>query len=630
MNFLNYKKIAIFVSFLEIIDTSMNMKFLKVFALAGAFASIVAVSAKGQNAKDSTKQVRNVQIEREYTPEVTPVTRPTVELQPEEPSIKKSNPAFSKYTKSFQVQPTPLIQLQPEDYGALTRTAPKQGFLRVGAGFLFNWMADFWYPVWNTDEGYFDVRVHHDGIYSLRQRGQDSKKLFNTDLGINFHKNFDDNQLYLSAFYANESFNYYGGREEYPTDNPIKFDSTYMPNQSFNKADFNLGFRTRERNSDDWLWDARLNYRFISTRNHLTEHNINAIAAIDKLIDENAIVAEAGVQTFFYQKRDSLEKLQLPTVYGIDSEEWKTNVIFYLRPAFLWNLDEVRIKLGVNTAFGFGRKPIVAISPDVKIDYLLNDFLNLYAGVGGGFEVNSLWNVTDENRYYNLAGTTHNTYSPFDVFAGVKVKVLKGLMLDAGISYKYVFNEIFYKNNAMIVPSGLPMIPPDTIFNRYFAAEYSNGGKFTANARISYNIKERVNIFASMQFGKWSLKQDPSMLSFAHAWHTPEWIINAGSDFKFGKGFFGNVNFYFLSKMKAEVCPDLTIAADPNHNEQVIVTLPATYDLNLGFGYNINDNFSIFARLNNILALAPKLNAEPWFGYKTMGFNALIGLTAQF
>ena len=601
------------------------MNFLKTIAIAFSIMAIpYTVSAQQE---DTTRNIRNVQIEREYTPEVMQVERPNINMSIEEIKIQKSNPMFSKYNSLYQTPQTPLITIQPAEYGALNRIEDNKGFLRVGAGFLFNWLADFWYPVWNSEEGYFDIRLHHSGFYTLRRNGQNSKQLLDTDLGITFHKNFGNNQLYLSAKYANESFNYYGYLAEYPIENDIKFDSVFSQRQSFNKADFSIGMRTKKRDDREWLWDASLNYKLLNTRNHLTEHNINAIATIDKLLGDNAFVAEAGVQTYFYSHRDSIERRIRPIPYGIDQEEWKTNLILYARPAFLWNIDNIRIRLGANLFSSFGKKSFIGISPDVKIDYLVKDFLNLYAGIGGNYEANSLWSITEENRYYNLSGAMKNTYTPFDVFAGLKVKIIKGMMFDASVSYKYVFNEIFYKNNAMIERGA----NVDTTYNRYFSAEYNDGGKFEAKARLTYNIKERANIYASMIFSKWSLKQDPANLGVFLPWHTPEWAVNTGADFQIGNGFFGNVAFYFLSKTKAELVADIVPEGIANtYNEQVIVTLPATYDLNLGLGYNINPNLSLFGKFNNILALSSKLNAEPWLGYRTMGFNALIGITAKF
>lgn len=594
----------------------MKFNALRLIAIT-AFCAVSLWATAQKN--DSTKTIRNVQIEREYTPEVTSVERPNVEPQVEEPNIKKENPAFSNYIKLYDIQATPLIPLQPQELGTLNRETPKSGLFRFGFAPLFRWGGDFWYPVWNTDEGYFDIFLQHDGIASVGS--VPAKKLFNTSVGLNFNKTFDDLQLYLTAIYGNESFNYYGNDTSIQTNVAHKdWNDVFTINQSFNKAMLRLGLRTRERDANDWLWNGYLGYNLHSTANKIAEHNIDAIFNFDQQLDDNFIVGKAGAKIYFYGNRDTLTMKQLPNITGIDANAWKTNIVLFLNPAYLIDFDDIKIKIGAKTFFSFGRAPAFAISPDVKLNYFLDDFLNLFVGVGGDYNINSLAETTKRNRYFNLSTTQHNTYTPFDAFGGFKVKILKGLMFNASINYKYVFNAMFFKNNAF----GYEMT--DICYNRFFEATHHHGGLFEANLGLSYNIKERINIFASMEYNKWSLEQNNSTNSMTLPWHTPEWRINAGTDFKVGKNFFAGVHFYFASKTKAE-----QFAFDAATNtKQTVIDLPAIYDLNLNAGYNVSKNFSIFAQLNNILAISPSMNPQIWYGYKTMGFNGLMGFTAQF
>lgn len=589
----------------------MSFDTLKISLLSAILAISLLASAQKN---DSIKTIRNIQIEREYTPEITPIDRPNINLKAEDPKIQKANPAFSEYIKLYDIKASTLVPLQPKQFNPINRRYGKSGFARLGFGPLFGWLGDFWYPVWNTGNGYFDVFVHHDGILSI---SDGNKKLFNTALGINFNTNFDDNQFYMSAMLTNESFNYYGKDNDIQPLN-ANADSNFAKNQSFNAIDLTLGLKNRERNSSDLYWNAYLNYHLHTTSARVAEHNVNAIGKIDLQLDDNSLIAEGGAKVFFYNNRDNQTTMAIPYIYGIDNAKWKTNVIMYLTPAFLWDFDNVKIKLGAKSFFSFGRSPAIALSPDVKIDYFVDDILNLYAGVGGDYSINSLANTTALNRYYNLSATQHNTYTPFDLYGGLNVKITKGLMFNALAGYQYVFNAMFFKNN--IIKSGTT----DSLYNRYFEATYNNGGRFRANLGLNYNIKERINLFASMEYNKWFFKKDTSVDFYA--WHTPEWLINVGSEFKVGEGFFGGIHFYFASKMKAE-----RFAFDATTNtKQEIVTLPATYDLNLNAGYNISKNVSVFGQLNNILAISPKMNPQIWYGYKTMGFNALVGFTVQF
>jgi len=240
----------------------------------------------------------------------------------------------------------------------------------------------------------------------------------------------------------------------------------------------------------------------------------------------------------------------------------------------------------------------------------------LYAGITGDYHINSLQNMTAENRYYAIwRATTQHTYIPLDIFAGFKVKITKGLLFDAFLNYQpFMRGKLFFENSHLISAEGNVFIP------HFFALE---GGisLLSAGVRLNYNIKEQINIFAQMKYNGWNLGESDN--SIWNAWHTPAFQINAGSEFKIGKKFFGNVNFYFASKQKA------LYYWHSSDNAQTI-TLPATFDLNLGFGYNIKKNISLFVQANNVLALAPKLNYQNWYGYNSLGAHLLLGATILF
>ena len=56
------------------------------------------------------------------------------------------------------------------------------------------------------------------------------------------------------------------------------------------------------------------------------------------------------------------------------------------------------------------------------------------------------------------------------------------------------------------------------------------------------------------------------------------------------------------------------------------VTLDSYFDANAHLGYKINDQFSVYAKANNI---ADKLY-ERWFNYPVQGIQFLAGATYQF
>ena len=595
----------------------MKKSFLTILCAAAIF---------GVYAQKNDTLVRNIQIERDYVPEVAPAVRPDVPLEVTEPTIEKANTTFSQFSQSFDVGKGEFIPIEPQYLTSIYREKAKPGFLRIGAGVLFTWLADFYYPVWNTKDGYFDIAFHHYGIYGISKKNNPNKQLFNTDFGINFKKNFGIHQLYLGVKYENESFNYYGNDTALSNHYTFNWDSAFYATQSFNRADLTLGVRSNKRTDSGWLYDAYLNYHlFAASKNtKISEHNINAALRADVLIKEkHNIDVELGVQTYFYLPKDSVNWVGTPYY---DEQNWKPNAIIRLLPAYLLNTKDVHLRLGIKAFVNFGKVndgmlgDVFAITPDIKLDYFYKDLLNLYAGVTGDYHINSLQNITAENRYYNILNASeHHTYIPLDIFAGFKVKITKGLLFEAFLNYQpFIKDKILFTNPNRYLSPYPWSSAMDKVYFPYFDYVEGGGSLLCAGIRANYNIKERVNIFAEMKYNGW--KFDGFNLA-DNAWHLPAFEINAGSDFKIGKKFFGNVNFYFKSKMKA--------MRDINNTLPPII-LPATFDLNLGFGYNIKKNISLFVQANNVLALAPKLNYQTWYGYHSMGANLLVGVTINF
>ena len=597
---------------------------------------IFAVSAQ----KNDTL-VRNIEIERDYVPEVAPVIRPHVPLEITEPSIEKAPVTFSEFSMPSQrvvEQRADFIPIAPQRLTtSINREKTKPGFLRVGAGPLCTWLADFWYPVWNTNDGYFDIAVHHDGIFGIVKP---TKKLFNTGAAINFNYNLDIHQLYLGAKYDNETFNYYGNdttiSNHYTPEFTAYNDSISKINQPFHNVDFKLGVRSNKRTNSGWLYDAYLNYHIFSakipppnaTNNKITENNINAALRANILINgKHNIDVGFGAKIYFYNK---------PKDDGVP-QHWKPNTIIHLLPAYLLNTEKVNLRLGLKTFFNFNKGTVFAISPDVKLDYFAKEFLNLYVGVTGNYNINSLANITDDNRYYKLdEPTTQHTYTPLDIFGGIKVKAVKGLLFDVYAGYKYVNNEIFY-TNAIALSRIYSNDAKPTVYRKTFFPINGTGWKLSAGLRASYNIKERVNISAQVEFNNWNFKKKNWLFNGTEipikekvALHVPV-KTTLCSDFKIGKKFFGSVNMYITSGFDAlRGVGDLVDAEENTTQVLNIVSLPATFDLNLGFGYNIKKNISLFVQANNILALAPKLNYQTWYGYNSFGAHLLFGATILF
>ena len=125
---------------------------------------------------------------------------------------------------------------------------------------------DFWYPILNSKDGYFDVGIHHNGALQGETKKHPAKHYLNTAADINFSKSFNPGTLYLNLGYQNEWFNYYGDNElgddlyQYLNFNnePVYRYQLMPEHQSLNRLAFTLGMRSDGVLSSNWFYNAYL------------------------------------------------------------------------------------------------------------------------------------------------------------------------------------------------------------------------------------------------------------------------------------------------------------------------------------------------------------------------------------
>ncbi|MDR1591610.1 MAG: hypothetical protein LBS16_01820, partial [Prevotellaceae bacterium] len=588
--------------------------------ITGLCIAVCGIMLASAQSKDSTI-TRNIQIERNYVPEVMEAKRMSISPSITEPTIDKIPAYYSDYSSLIMPPPVPLYPVAPAQLSYSNREAAKPGFARLGVGAAFTWLADIWYPIINNRDGYFDIGLHHNGIATVSKSDR-NKQLYNTRLYFNFVKNFNAGALYLSAGYNNEAFNYYGNdslrndvsrRYINTFENQTAYDSLLLSEQSLNRATVAVGFRNRNRSSGGWLYDAGLNYHLLTTRDAISEHQIVGHASMDVEWEQHQIKIDGEVRTFFYKTPYSdgtfflnynpSTHAYLPNRQSGFISSWKPNAVVAVLPAYLFNRRGLNLRLGVKTWLNFGKGSIVAASPDIKAGYTLSNLINIYAGITGDYRVNSLDATLKENRYYAInLPTLHNSYTPFDLFAGFNLRPLTGLMIEGSISYQMVRNQQFFYNQSHTPDNS---ILPLSIPGNTFTADYANGTVFYGKARIAYNHKERFNIHAQMLYNVWQLDNASDSIAIG-AWHRRGLEIGIGADLKFAEKWIAGINYFYGSKTSAKIYA----AATPT-----LITLPAVNDLNLSLSYVLNQQWSLFAQLNNVIAISPKYNYQYWNGY---------------
>ena len=240
--------------------------------------------------------------------------------------------------------------------------------------------------------------------------------------------------------------------------------------------------------------------------------------------------------------------------------------------------------------------------PDVTINYNEGKTLSIYAGITGDYQIHTLSSTLEHCRYFNpySTGIALNTYTPADFFAGFRLKpFLEGLMVDAHVNYKFVYNDYFIRNVI------------DSVSNNYmniFTADFSNTQILSTGARVNYNYQNKYVAHAGFKYNYYTVAD--STLTMVNR---PSWEIEVGTEMTPIKGLAINADFYTGLGYKA-ILPT------------GVIDLPNHFDLNIGAAYTFHEQCTVFARFNNII----NSKYQYFYGYENIGFNCLFGVKITF
>ena len=534
---------------------------------------ILTANIIAQN-NDTTIIDRNVNIEKEYIPEIEPAESQKFNIKTQEPNIPEAKFNYSTYASDVQPSSN-FYPLDPQEQAKPKRTSLKKGYAELGFGYPINWSAELFYPLYNKKNTNFDFHLDHTGLFT------NTIQLIQTDLDIILHQKINNNhQLNSAISYNNDYYNYYG--------DGIKFDS--LP-QIIHRANALIGMQSTNR-INGWGYRADLSYNGMFLHYApINEHRIILDGEVSKILGKKplniGIFADVNILNSQLSTSDSL----LPT----------TAVIGIL-PSYDIVLDNLKFHLGAKAYFSINKGQIFNAMPDVTINYNEGKTLSIYAGITGDYQIHTLSSTLEHCRYFNpySTGIALNTYTPADFFAGFRLKpFLEGLMLDAHVNYKFVYNDYFIRNVI------------DSVSNNYmniFTADFSNTQILSTGARVNYNYQNKYVAHAGFKYNYYTVAD--STLTMVNR---PSWEIEVGTEMTPIKGLAINADFYTGLGYKA-ILPT------------GVIDLPNHFDLNIGAAYTFHEQCTVFARFNNII----NSKYQYFYGYENIGFNCLFGVKITF
>ncbi len=542
-------------------------------------------------------QVDTFYIKMEYTPKLK--TFKKINESPNMTDTVSEKVQFNyyitpqRYDATFTPTPIEYNKVSPDIQEVLYRN-----YIKVGFGYPVTPLLDFSFHNLQTDRknpNSFGLNVHHFSSWA-KPIGKFMKQYAyyptsDTRVHLNFKHFFKNQTLYSAINYNHEAARFYGFKV-----NPEKEYNVDSLKNNFHHLNARIGIASNYVLEDRKLkQDVRLDYDFLYTNWKDMENHI-------------------GLTSFFaYDARwakitgSQLYRLNLNFDYFNDDMDYKGS-----RNAFLFNpevyahftIREYHILLGVGGIVNaLDGKVGGTAYPIAELQLGLIPFiLNIYAGVNGDCQYNSLKDMLYENPFLKPhLDTAAFTTNYINIYGGVKGNLVKKLNYNLSAHYSYAKNLQFF------------IIDTLSENKNQFDVCYNNGNVLNVNLNIDYEILSNLHFAFDANYWLYVLKDK------AVPYHKPMLEFRFDGRYTLKEKFVFDVNFNlgFLSK-------GLGFSAKEGH--WTAVDMKPTLDFGIGFEYLINNHFSAFATINNIGCQY----YSKYYDFPNMGINALVGVKYSF
>ncbi len=247
--------------------------------------------------------------------------------------------------------------------------------------------------------------------------------------------------------------------------------------------------------------------------------------------------------------------------------------------------------------------------PKINASYrLIDELLTIYAGVDGGLEQNSFYNLKEQNPFISPTLALSPTSHLYDGFAGIKGKITNSVGYNLKASYGKDENRALFQVN-----------PSRGFLTDYKGYEHGNSFNVVYDdinilgifGELQVEVSDMVSIGLNANYNNYATDKENQ------AWNLPNIKASLFSNFNITKELYGGVSVFYVGERK-----------DLEHSffTSKEVTLDAYVDANIHFGYRFTERLSVFVKGSNLFSD----NYEKWTNYPVQGIQGLVGATYKF
>lgn len=569
----------------------MKRIYITLIALTASWCTIAA-----QESNDTVVVDRQINIEKEYTPEIKEVKRKDIEYQIEEVQTKEADLVYSNYVLPL-IPRTPFTPLEPEKQSIVRMRTPKDGYAELGLGFDLNWRAQAYYKILKSETDKMDVQLRHYGTYWGEGASKSNPKtnIF-TNVGLNYAHCIDKkHELGAKVSYGNRYYSYYGtdSLQWNDLDTICRFQSRHTMNAEFNARSL--------KSNKDWDYETKAGYLLNNLQYcNTTEHEIYVSGQGRRTFGKHQIEITLKGEGWIYSK----------------NAKGYNNAVIELEPAYNLNHKQVDVHAGVRMAVSAIQDEGFYAMPNITAAYHAHKMVRLDFAATGDVRTNQLSQIMDINPYFNVFTAKvdndlkKNTYKPIDASIALNVTPANNLTLKPSFSFRCIMNELMFRNGYVMDETG------NYKMTRFFDYNQLNSlSEMTVGIYANYILLDRYQFTVDYRWNYYNFSKNKDMI-----WNRPTNELHAGVDLRPIDDLNITLNYYMAT---GRMIPDY-------EKEEGTVKLNNIHDLNIGVSYLILKKATVFIEANNILGSIDKLKWQTWNGYNSMGFNMTLGAKYSF
>lgn len=254
------------------------------------------------------------------------------------------------------------------------------------------------------------------------------------------------------------------------------------------------------------------------------------------------------------------------------------------------------------------------IYPKVKASYrIANGYFIPYAGVDGGLKQNTYHDFAQENPFVSPTLFIAPTSTLYNAFLGVKGKFTETVDYNFKMSYRADENAAFFVSN----PSGMSPSQMDYQHENAFSVVYDDLNTLAFHGELGVNVSEDFRLRLAVAYFSYDVQNEKE------AWNKPQLEASANMNYQITEKWSVGADLFYVGERQEK---HVVIGDFPPYKTVSSLDLDSYFDLNFNVEYQINTQFSVYAKGDNLLGN----NYQRWYGYPVLGTQALLGVSYKF